>query len=466
MNLKAKFTTPLFLAMTFLIQKNALSQSSAQHSWDSVKNATMPEVMPKFKSLYSTPYRQPLADYGWEDGLQISLDGLSLYCQYFPGDLLSYDYFFVDSFSYYNGLSEPCKVLGNMSYKRSYAKTYGMNLKDYLFGCDSFANINILYAHRASLADTFKTWQLSGLAAPDTIEGGSDPLFSTTNSALVDIFLFTRNNDIWMRKNTGANPDSIEKATRLPTPINPVSNEFNADNPISIRLNNSDTLVLVYEKYTNAADRTFMYCFSYDNAVTFTSPVAMTTIAYSAGHFVTQPQLYLGAGNQWYLYYNLNNYFICRSKQGITGNWDSWMASDTILSAGNAISIAEPSLTTTGDISFSVAYKDSLNPHDVYDLDPWYLPHTSITTIVPVNKNAETEMTIYPNPVKDILYVSIRSSTEYHVKIFDLVGQIVFDSYKTTNQFSIDVSGLLSSSLYFIQISAENFRTTKKFTKL
>ncbi|MBP9796652.1 MAG: hypothetical protein KBD42_11455, partial [Chitinophagales bacterium] len=84
--------------------------------WDSVKTNTHPIVVASFTDQYETPFRMPLADYGWEDGLQISFDGLNLYALYAPADLLSWiDYINL------NIALPPCDIFGTGAFLRSYA---------------------------------------------------------------------------------------------------------------------------------------------------------------------------------------------------------------------------------------------------------------------------------------------------------------------------------------------------------
>ena len=64
------------IILSIVIVTSTKGQNS-QNVWDSIKSITMPVVLPTFQNQYDTPYKQPLADYGWEDGLQISPNGLA-----------------------------------------------------------------------------------------------------------------------------------------------------------------------------------------------------------------------------------------------------------------------------------------------------------------------------------------------------------------------------------------------------
>ena len=265
--------------------------------WDSIKDNTAPVVAPAFVDILGTPYRQPLSGYGWEDGLQISADGLNLYTLYAPADLLSW-------FSYIaaNAALPVCETLGSTQFIRPYAETYGMDMAFNYFGCDTIMNLDILYAHRDNINEEFENWILSDMARPGQIEGGPFPLQSADNPDLVDHFLFTGPGDISMINNTNANPNNIASAVLLPEPINSTGGEIIADNPVLKRINNSDTLLLVYEKYVDASLRDFMYAFSYDDGATWELPIKMNSINNATGH-IEHPQLYTDASGT-YLYYS------------------------------------------------------------------------------------------------------------------------------------------------------------------
>lgn len=68
---------------------------------------------------------------------------------------------------------------------------------------------------------------------------------------------------------------------------------------------------------------------------------------------------------------------------------------------------------------------------------------------------------IFPNPVKNSLYISGDSSS-YNIKIYSLLGQLVMAA---SNVDEVDVSSF-AKGVYLIKISNENSTTTKRFIKL
>jgi hypothetical protein len=67
---------------------------------------------------------------------------------------------------------------------------------------------------------------------------------------------------------------------------------------------------------------------------------------------------------------------------------------------------------------------------------------------------------IFPNPVKNTLYIS-GDSNNYNIKVYSLLGQIVITDY---NVNEVDVSSL-TKGIYIIKINDENSTTTKRFIK-
>jgi len=437
--------TLLIFACFILATISAKAQNKKQ-VWDSIKNNSQPTIMPAFQNEYDAAYIQPLADYGWEDGLQISPDGLNLYALYSPMDLLLWSSYF------FNHLQEPfCNLVGNMSYMRPYANNYGMDLQTNSFGCDSFANIDILYAHRNTVTDSFTTWQLSGVARAGAIEGSPAPLYSQTDPGKVDLFMFTSNSDIWMIKNTTANPSEINNAIRLPSPINPVTNEFNADNAFLERID-ANTIILIYEKYTDANTRTFMYTMSSDTGTTWNTPQPITTINNSLGH-IEHPCLYKDNTNQWWLYFSIDYTYISRAKQLIAGNWDSWDTPENIISKGNALSLGEPTVTQNGDISFSLAYtKIQVNDStDVYDLDPWFLPRKAVASQVKVIDN-QFKLNVYPNPAHEEIHLNSLENLNTGLVIYNILGENLFRKELPKGSSTIDIRWL-PKGIYLIELS-------------
>jgi hypothetical protein len=432
------FPVAIFLSLSVQAQ-------TPQMVWDSIKNATAPVIDPAFVTVYDAAYRQPLADYGWEDGVHLSPDGLNLYALYSPMDFLSWNLFF---YSY--PTTAPCNLFANMDFMRTYANTYGMDMTSNFFACDSFVNIDILYSNRATLNDSFLTWQLSGIARGAQWEGGPAPLFSETNPNVVDLFMFTGLGDIWMIQNTGLNPSGIGAATRLPAPINPDSNEFIADNAFLEHIS-PDSVILIYEKYTDPNFRDFMFTISTDTGLTWSTPQTITTITNSLGH-IEHPCLYKDTLNQWWLYFSIDYNVIVRSQQAISGNWDSWSAPQTLFSKGNALSIGEPTVSRNGDISFSLAYQNpnSADTSDVYDLDPWILPAHSTTSVS--ESVSPGHVLIYPNPASGQLIISSAESEIKTIVIRNAIGQVVYSSQTFDRTATIDVS-LFSNGIYFVQIT-------------
>ena len=91
-----------------------------------------------------------------------------------------------------------------------------------------------------------------------------------------------------------------------------------------------------------------------------------------------------------------------------------------------------------------------------------YLIGLSLGTVLSSESfETTTKLTVYPNPVNDVLNLQINNIASIkNVKIFDLQGKLLLQS---TNE-TINVSEL-SKGIYIIKVSTENGETTKKFIK-
>jgi hypothetical protein len=77
-----------------------------------------------------------------------------------------------------------------------------------------------------------------------------------------------------------------------------------------------------------------------------------------------------------------------------------------------------------------------------------------------VENMAYSLIKIFPNPVKNTLYISGNSSN-YSIKVYSLLGQLVIAA---SNVNEVDVSSF-TKGVYLIKISDENSTTTKRFIK-
>ena len=366
--------SPAPLVMVAILAPALMAQSRAQ--WDSLKAAAAPRVVaPSFLATHGEPRRLPMATSGWEDGLQVSPDGLDLYALYLPADFLSWSMFIGA-----NPGKPICDLLGTPRFRRADAPTFGSDQATNPFGCSSILNVDILRAHRESPADSFANWTLTGLSRPLLAEGGPFTLPVDGKPDSLSHVLFTGDGDIWMVRGSTRNLTGIDRAVRLPTPINPVAKEFVADNPALVRLG-GDSLLLVYERYTDGNQRTFMLARSPDGGTTWGEPTPMTSITRSLGH-IEHPMPVRDLDGTWWLWFSID-YDIVRAKALVNGQWDSWATPEKVLEKGNTAGLGEPSLSRDGTLYFSVVLtRPGADSADRFDIDPWVLPvaHATRTT--------------------------------------------------------------------------------------
>ena len=250
-------------------------------------------------------------------------------------------------------------------------------------------------------------------------------MVSLADPNVLDMFMFTGNGDIWVMQNTTRNPSGIANALRLPSPINPDSSEFNADNANLARLQ-GDSVLMVYEKYTDPGQREFNITMTTDKGSTWTSPIPVTTVTNALGH-LEHPCLYRDPAGQWWLYYSLDLAVIVRSRQLVPGDWDSWDAPEVVLSKGNGTVIGEPSLSAAGDLTFVFGTENTVlyDSTDRLDLDPWLLPR-KLGTGLAGSEAPHLALQAVPNPSEgDVaLHFVLAQPARVRISVYDALGRV------------------------------------------
>ncbi len=80
-------------------------------------------------------------------------------------------------------------------------------------------------------------------------------------------------------------------------------------------------------------------------------------------------------------------------------------------------------------------------------------------------KNDSFSITIYPNPVSDILNIDLQSSTieKGMIQIINTLGQVILSELFTSNNLKINTSNIISG-VYFVKITAENKQVVKRIS--
>lgn len=410
-------------------------------NWPIIKDTVSPTI--ELTTEYDEAYKQPLSGMGWEDGVHISEDGLLLYCTYVPIDFLSF----------YINKSLPFEF--SLNYDRQ-APDYGIDLLSNPLSKSEWLHSDVLYSSRATLTDSFTTWQLSAMSRDFYSEGAPMPYFGT-GSKPVEYMLFTSNDnptnnlDIWSIANTDSNPSGAGAA--LPAPI---TTAYNEDNPHLVKLH-EDTLILFYDSDNlpgGKGDIDLWYSISHDNGVTWNTPINVSTINTPSKEH--QPFLFYDHEKErYYLYYAANHtdgkLAIFRKEQLVENNWDNWGNQELVISAGNAAGVGEPTLTTAGDMSFVVVYKDPIltSIYNQYDSDPWMLKRKNPIVTSAYKVMDEQDILVYPNPSKDWVYIKTTKRIR-KVQLFNPSGQVLLEGEKKL--FKVKE---IHSGVYFLAITTE-----------
>lgn len=88
-----------------------------------------------------------------------------------------------------------------------------------------------------------------------------------------------------------------------------------------------------------------------------------------------------------------------------------------------------------------------------------------VTSPLPFDDSGQLVFGMYPNPARGVVYIELPDDTEsFEIHITDMYGKMVYQR-KPVEQGSIDLQHL-SSGIYFITISSEGKRGTKKLVLL
>ena len=82
-----------------------------------------------------------------------------------------------------------------------------------------------------------------------------------------------------------------------------------------------------------------------------------------------------------------------------------------------------------------------------------------------IEKNKESNFTLFPNPVNGLLTVQTGLSADHVIEITSLNGQVVYSMTMDRSTYQIDLSSFQKGA-YFITIRSKDFLTTRKIIKL
>jgi len=99
----------------------------------------------------------------------------------------------------------------------------------------------------------------------------------------------------------------------------------------------------------------------------------------------------------------------------------------------------------TGKMEEVLIFDVALSEEEIVDLADW----DSRTGVVSYNIPETSELTLYPNPVNDVLYIENASAVE-NVEIYDIVGNLVFNVKNNDALLLINVNSL-KSGIYMIR---------------
>lgn len=318
---------------------------------------------------------QANATLGWEDGLYISRDGLHLFAFYAPIDVLKFGMFVstqapgcIDSTPFLRG------------------PLLGMDFTTNPYGCKNVMHSDIVHASRASINDDFGPWALTVFREPAVWEG--EPVIIDNGDGTFD-FIYDRSTDdnmddlYWLRNSSDFNPVSAEGQQPFPMPPNSQDEE---GNPHVERLG-ADDMILMYDNDVDGLpDITIKYSISRDNGVSWTVAKELNTVN-SASPVDVQGHLWQDGSGNWWIYFasvrgseGKREIYRARHKTNdLLGDFDDFGDAEKVIGTGSVSDgsgtiegMGDPTLTSNGDISFTVVVCRKDDPtYSRCDIDPW-----------------------------------------------------------------------------------------------
>ncbi len=363
------FSISIFFSAVILLLQGCTLMSPAV-GWDEVKNKQSPNnALP---AEYQTPFRQPISTLAWEDGVYITRDGLTLYAQYTRLDL------------YKATVVDQKKNPDLYPYQRGPDLGQDLSAPSGSGITTPWIHSDLVFASRAGTSDAFSSWTLSGVKKKLFNDAAPQGILNAADASKFDAFVYTDDDTnpsyyspkIRILRNVPRNPQATGDLL-LSSSISPDS--YYDENPHVERWDSGDSKkwVLIFDSKSRSSSLDLFYTTSTDNGTNWSAVQAITSV--NTGELEHQPHLYHD-GSVWWLYFSSINSgdgkpAIHRCRQSTAGNWNSWGSKELVVSAGSSVGVGEPSLTSSGDLSFVVITENNVGPTatDKYDSDPWFM---------------------------------------------------------------------------------------------
>ena len=424
----------------------------SQPDWSTIKAGFQPEYD---SSLFEKPFLQTQAVGGWEDGVFISRDGLNMYCFYAPVDMISY--------AGDIGSSSPCEFPVIGPYWRG--PMYGVDTSTIIEPCDHWMHSDVVHASRSSVSEPFSSWKPTDINSPLYYEGAPQTISKAND--LLDLFVYTRAttglSDIYIMRDVPNNPTDNG---RIIDPENVKSPSGAEDNPHIEKIDESTYVLFFDDTYDGNHNMEIYFSISTDAGKTWTRAEQVTSLSSAAEEVM--PHLWYD-GAEWWMYFATSSpvltdgrLTIVRSKQINKGDWLNWEKPQVVIAPGSikngngeVFGVGEPTLTSWGDISFSVIYGNAnqSDTTDQFDSDPWYLPRKQPKVMAKTDLNGLINpITIFPNPAQEFVRIRSNYGRGLTVSLIDLKGNLVTTDRTFQGALTIDTN-YLRSGLYFLEIN-------------
>lgn len=132
---------------------------------------------------------------------------------------------------------------------------------------------------------------------------------------------------------------------------------------------------------------------------------------------------------------------------------------DTTGSDINDLGIEDSWITETADLTANSQVQLVIEARNNSAAEAFFFDHVRFEGTLATPNSKKPTISIFPNPVKDILIVQSNSSDPKEIKIFDVLGKMIWSRTTAEDILYLDS---WKSGLYFIQIRQGSYSSTQK----
>ena len=203
------------------------------------------------------------------------------------------------------------------------------------------------------------------------------------------------------------------------------------------------------------------------NLTVYTKALITLTGNYYLSAFLTEDSII----SRMTTFYGIDTNYVINNllRAGLNGDWGTLINSGTFLSGSTITNNFSFQLNPTWNINHCnvICFVYDNTTKEVIQISQKALLDYSTSPISINEINNYSSINICPNPATSNLTIDVNENlrfTNYLLRIYDVIGNLIFEKNLNNNKTNVDVSAL-PSGLYFIKVETEKGELIKKFVK-